>query len=211
MGGGRTSPEPVQSRIWAAGSFRQRRPTREPEAPKEFPLTVRGGRKRRQVKELGRLSCPRGSAAARFPVRFAESWREPFVPESFTCAAVAPCAGAWIETCRSGGAIQRGDVASCAGAWIETAPVSALPMQTRVAPCAGAWIETSSWLWVRVGTSVAPIRERGLKLRRHTCWRAVRLVASSVGAWIETRATSRWTRRPTVAPCAGAWIETTRP
>ena len=56
--------------------------------------------------------------------------------------AVAPHAGAWIETfCVSGeGRVPR--VAPHAGAWIETVTGIYIPQCNTVAPHAGAWIET---------------------------------------------------------------------
>ena len=55
---------------------------------------------------------------------------------------VAPYAGAWIETLRAMIAISSDSVAPYAGAWIETLrPLFRLPSRL-VAPYAGAWIET---------------------------------------------------------------------
>ena len=62
--------------------------------------------------------------------------------ELFTTCAVAPRAGAWIETLIVAGDDIGFVVAPRAGAWIET---SILPCWYRigeVAPRAGAWIET---------------------------------------------------------------------
>ncbi len=55
--------------------------------------------------------------------------------------AVAPHAGAWIETSRHGRA-GASRVAPHAGAWIETRVVGSLAV-SHVAPHAGAWIETT--------------------------------------------------------------------
>ena len=67
-------------------------------------------------------------------------------PEAVTAlalpSAVAPHAGAWIETARlrfDGGA---GAVAPHAGAWIETEKCEFVEPDVTVAPHAGAWIET---------------------------------------------------------------------
>ena len=57
---------------------------------------------------------------------------------------VAPRAGAWIETRRRHRCRRRCRVAPRAGAWIETAPSSRPPPSERVAPRAGAWIETGA-------------------------------------------------------------------
>ena len=55
-------------------------------------------------------------------------------------------------------------VAPCAGAWIETMSKRPLDTSAHVAPCAGAWIETLS---PKDGSDVVvspPARGRGLKL-----------------------------------------------
>ena len=56
--------------------------------------------------------------------------------------AVAPLAGAWIETVYAPIIIISGYVAPLAGAWIETMAVGVIAVIYRVAPLAGAWIET---------------------------------------------------------------------
>jgi hypothetical protein len=63
-------------------------------------------------------------------------------PERCELAAVAPHAGAWIETCGRSGAVRAGGVAPHAGAWIETPGPLPLLSALSVAPHAGAWIET---------------------------------------------------------------------
>ena len=101
--------------------------------------------------------------------------------------AVAPLAGAWVETfkediCQTFPRLSRplrarglkhvdylasgllDSVAPLAGAWIETAITSVLPKQVSVAPFTGAWIETCRTSW-----SLPPRR-----------------VAPFTGAWIET-------------------------
>ena len=78
--------------------------------------------------------------------------------------AVAPPAGAWIETLWSDNLRLIQKVAPPAGAWIETLRVFPIAFHSRVAPPAGAWIETLQ----RTGTNSPklslPPRERGLKL-----------------------------------------------
>jgi len=56
--------------------------------------------------------------------------------------AVAPRAGAWIETPVRMWSTKRHIVAPRAGAWIETGTNKALSECPDVAPRAGAWIET---------------------------------------------------------------------
>ena len=57
--------------------------------------------------------------------------------------AVAPLAGAWIETAAAVAASCSFWVAPLAGAWIETHLLQAVRSANLVAPLAGAWIETS--------------------------------------------------------------------
>ena len=57
--------------------------------------------------------------------------------------AVAPRAGAWIETCELVSALVHVLVAPRAGAWIETVDGGRSSGQDMVAPRAGAWIETA--------------------------------------------------------------------
>ena len=77
--------------------------------------------------------------------------------------AVAPLAGAWIETIPSGSMSGSALVAPLAGAWIETPIGSNYPGCCCVAPLAGAWIETSSILRSRGLFVSHPLRVRGLK------------------------------------------------
>ena len=78
-------------------------------------------------------------------------------------------------------------VAPYAGAWIETIAPIVRPRISQVAPYAGAWIETYRGTFNRVKTELSlPTRERGLKRTigqrpMRTCW-----VAPYAGAWIET-------------------------
>ena len=149
-------------------------------------------------------------------------------------AAVAPFAGAWIETrpiiivrITSSAA-----VAPFAGAWIETLQgredgierrrrplrggvdrnltiVSVQVNQKQVAPFAGAWIETSKPTTRRHATLSPPSRGRGSKHRPQWDQGATGPVAPFAGAWIETLICF-WQRYTgaAVAPFAGAWIET---
>ena len=57
--------------------------------------------------------------------------------------AVAPHAGAWIETSFPVLDVRGECVAPHAGAWIETLFQVAIPANSLVAPHAGAWIETA--------------------------------------------------------------------
>jgi hypothetical protein len=57
--------------------------------------------------------------------------------------AVAPHAGAWIETGPMSALTRGGRVAPHAGAWIETGGDAASAASKEVAPHAGAWIETA--------------------------------------------------------------------
>jgi len=83
---------------------------------------------------------------------------------SDTDCAVAPHAGAWIETVTAPDGAAAFAVAPHAGAWIET-PARQRPSTTgAVAPHAGAWIETMCRLphhWMLL--SSPPTRGRGLK------------------------------------------------
>ncbi len=58
--------------------------------------------------------------------------------------AVAPPAGAWIETGETVIVFVAEQVAPPAGAWIETLGVPVALRDVEVAPPAGAWIETST-------------------------------------------------------------------
>ena len=57
--------------------------------------------------------------------------------------AVAPRAGAWIETVRIATTLSSTGVAPRAGAWIETYTPKSDGTTDGVAPRAGAWIETT--------------------------------------------------------------------
>ena len=60
-------------------------------------------------------------------------------------------------------------VAPHAGAWIETSPISPTDCPDIVAPHAGAWIETALGLAAcRFRSSSLPMRERGLKQMMNT-------------------------------------------
>ena len=61
-----------------------------------------------------------------------------------TMPAVAPLAGAWIETPYTPDQTSGLAVAPLAGAWIETIMLLHDDIRERVAPLAGAWIETVS-------------------------------------------------------------------
>src|SRR5689334_4783881 len=124
-------------------------------------------------------------------------------------AAVAPHAGAWIETASAGPSRRPRRVAPHAGAWIETVMDQPPRRPSGVAPHAGAWIETARTGMVLPtgarrpprggvdrnrphrhdvadGHESPPTRGRGSK-RRGTRHRRIRSrVAPHAGAWIET-------------------------
>ena len=105
--------------------------------------------------------------------------------------AVAPHAGAWIETCSPWRVAGRTLVAPHAGAWIETLQVHERPVAERpshptrvrglklaflalryapcpVAPHAGAWIETIVLCKACPASSSHPTRVRGLKPKQYS-------------------------------------------
>src|SRR5438874_798617 len=95
----------------------------------------------------------------------AKQLRYAVTSSGLTPTAVAPRAGAWIETCLVITSCNPTLVAPRAGAWIETCPLAGKAfIQTGVAPRAGAWIETCSRCAKPVLLAVAP----------------------RAGAWIET-------------------------
>ena len=122
--------------------------------------------------------------------------------------AVAPRAGAWIETrnIHIRGSLDR--VAPRAGAWIETVWGILKSFKVSVAPRAGAWIETFSRVFNKDWIRSHPVRVRGLKLILVYVYTLRLLVAPRAGAWIETDGTSIDVSTSDVAPRAGAWIET---
>ena len=79
-------------------------------------------------------------------------------------AAVAPLAGAWIET-QNGGFLNHKEniVAPLAGAWIETTSLRRVYVVKDVAPLAGAWIETTISRYSQGNPLSRPSRARGLK------------------------------------------------
>ena len=98
-----------------------------------------------------------------------------------TRVAVAPRAGAWIETQSVSMATQPVLVAPRAGAWIETLSTATLrPALVPVAPRAGAWIETMRAIQVIPCVGVAP----------------------RAGAWIETSRLMRPSIRSASSPPA---------
>ena len=98
------------------------------------------------------------------PVRERGSKRGDLAPHRVH-RAVAPRAGAWIETDRIRPWTIRGIVAPRAGAWIETGCYRHPARRADVAPRAGAWIETCRLAAMTAipGRSL-PVRERGSKL-----------------------------------------------
>ena len=77
--------------------------------------------------------------------------------------AVAPLAGAWIETAAHQGRPIYRLVAPLAGAWIETRRCDGLARGSGVAPLAGAWIETMNIGQHHALMASRPSRARGLK------------------------------------------------
>jgi len=77
--------------------------------------------------------------------------------------AVAPRAGAWIETYERSIERSTASVAPRAGAWIETLKAAHSVPHSHVAPRAGAWIETYSRCSLRRSVLSRPARARGLK------------------------------------------------
>ena len=125
----------------------------------------------------------------------------------------------------------RSAVAPHAGAWIETFAVRSTPLGFRVAPHAGAWIETATAPTTPIWATSRPSR-RGVDRNRQPHPRARRrkgspltqgrgskhdartghdrhdIVAPHAGAWIETWCNLFGDLVNPVAPHAGAWIET---
>src|SRR5947199_10605042 len=82
-------------------------------------------------------------------------------------AAIAPRAGAWIETGRPAAAAFPRSIAPRAGAWIETSRLLASYLSLLIAPRAGAWIETVPER-LRNMLAASPLaRGRGLKRGVH--------------------------------------------
>ena len=77
--------------------------------------------------------------------------------------AVAPFAGAWIETAAIRPAWRTTSVAPFAGAWIETTATPRGARRSAVAPFAGAWIETTRGGRRCCGRRSPPSRGRGSK------------------------------------------------
>jgi len=78
--------------------------------------------------------------------------------------AVAPRAGAWIETEALANFCDKQMVAPRAGAWIETVGNMVVNSMFPVAPRAGAWIETCEFgIYYRAVGGSPPARGRGLK------------------------------------------------
>ena len=99
-------------------------------------------------------------------------------------------------------------VAPLAGAWIETKVANSERITRNVAPLAGAWIETSGSDDLLSQSGSHPSRVRGLKHRYDRDFKDCLLVAPLAGAWIETSKGLTPTMEREVAPLAGAWIET---
>ena len=101
--------------------------------------------------------------------------------------AVAPRAGAWIETIPPRPAAGVGSMSRPVRArGLKPYCSCCCCLRMPVAPRAGAWIETSMVPKVQRASNVAP----------------------RAGAWIETMRSCGLTQSSWVAPRAGAWIET---
>ena len=93
----------------------------------------------RGLKPLAAAPSPSPNAVA----PLAGAWIETGMPSpQFHSWTVAPLAGAWIETLTWLGTGTTAKVAPLAGAWIETNKMTGRPDGRKVAPLAGAWIET---------------------------------------------------------------------
>ena len=77
-------------------------------------------------------------------------------------------------------------VAPHAGAWIETVEDLISSARPAVAPHAGAWIETAGWVVTYTLVKSLPMRERGLKQADDDGPAETQHVAPHAGAWIET-------------------------
>gem|GEM_PF-1080846 len=121
--------------------------------------------------------------------------------------AVAPRAGAWIETGPHRLSNPATWVAPRAGAWIETPRRCGWRGSPAVAPRAGAWIETRTRRSRSTKAASLPARERGSKHRVPHVQRIMprRSPRGSVDRNIKDPDTGK---RVSVAPRAGAWIET---
>ncbi len=100
--------------------------------------------------------------------------------------AVAPPAGAWIETTSSTALLTLCRVAPPAGAWIETIIEVQKDAADAVAPPAGAWIETHTMTNCTVALMSRLPQARGLK-QDIVNEADFDFVAPPAGAWIETR------------------------
>ena len=78
-------------------------------------------------------------------------------------------------------------VAPRAGAWIETKKTLSRLQSYCVAPRAGAWIETPLQVLTIDISKSHPVRVRGLKLCTAMFEIEVSIVAPRAGAWIETK------------------------
>src|SRR5690606_36603073 len=123
--------------------------------------------------------------------------------------AVAPHAGAWIETWKASfGRCPELSSRPTRARGLKQLHFTAAVIDVLVAPHAGAWIETDNLLETAAPGVSRPTRARGLKPLYVVGANTGRVVAPHAGAWIETRLAKRSRRRGIVAPHAGAWIET---
>ena len=125
-----------------------------------------------------------------------------------TTAVVAPFAGAWIEICNHPPECGTVRVAPFAGAWIEMCDSLTASSASDVAPFAGAWIEMGR-MYTRHRCSVwsLPSRERGLKWKQCSSFRAVRMSLPSRERGLKSALHRGNSEKAAVAPFAGAWIE----
>ena len=133
--------------------------------------------------------------------------------QSSRCIAVAPRAGAWIETRRSTAKLPTSSCRPPCGG-VDRNYLHALNLADGSAgrpPCGG--VDRNKGEPAGFGTvSVSPpVRGRGSKHVRKAPSPCPRLVAPRAGAWIETLHLRHQAEQHVVAPRAGAWIETSWP
>ncbi len=160
---------------------------------------------------------------------FAQTCSQAAVESLFRWIAVAPRAGAWIET--SGQPAQEGQplVAPRAGAWIETCHKYPIPKKGLSPLARGRGLKQKLSRLRQIGFKSPLARGRGLKPGLFVTIFQSPGVAPRAGAWIETQSHPASRGRPAsplargrglkptvcsiiaaicVAPRAGAWIET---
>ncbi len=103
-------------------------------------------------------------------------------------------------------------VAPRAGAWIETLLFLQVCLLQLVAPRAGAWIETFLFLFMYTNIYMSrPARARGLKQKVRVIYCCQADVAPRAGAWIETLMPSRPIMRRKSRPARARGLKRYRP